>query len=302
VLNPNIWRSQQQSFNWQNLNICYQDQGEGPVLLLLHGLPGSSWDWHPLWPMLVGQFRLIAADFPGCGDSDKPLNYDYRLADQADAILSLLNHLNIEHYQIIAHDYGAAVSTELMASDQPPEAVSWITPRLCGNREGFLWRERWISEPSGKLLRRWLTMGLYGRYLETLTGPFARLTTQRLHDSWQLLCAHQGLQVLPRLFNYRFELPLAEELQHEAFDAPVQVISGEFDPLRRALPPLTRLPQHRLACGHFPHLEDPEKLSLLLLDFHCATNHESHAVFSNLKDTESQSSSSASLASARLMR
>lgn len=283
MLNPNIWRSQQQTFEWQGMNICYHDQGDGPVLLLLHGLPGSSWDWSQLWPMLCGQFRLIAPDFPGCGDSDKPLHYDYRLTDQAAAVNALLNHLNISDYHLIAHDYGAAVSTELIASEQPPLACSWIAPRISGNRQGFLWRERWIAGPSGELLCRLITQGLFGRYLESLTGPFARLSTQRLNDSWELLCAHQGLQALPRLFNYRYELPLSQELEHEAFDTPVQIIVGEFDPLQRAQPALKRLPHHLIRTGHFPHQEDPERLSLMLQEFHCATDHESHAVFSNLK-------------------
>tara|TARA_Y100000782_G_C10104637_1_gene231892 strand:+ start:70 stop:408 length:339 start_codon:yes stop_codon:yes gene_type:complete len=93
VLNPNIWRSQQQTFDWHGHRISYQDQGDGPVLLLLHGLPGSNWVWHLLWPMLCGQFRLIAPDFLGCGDSDKPVPYDYRLADQAAMLDALLRHL-----------------------------------------------------------------------------------------------------------------------------------------------------------------------------------------------------------------
>lgn len=281
MLNPNIWRSQQREFNWRGLRVCYQDLGEGPVLVLLHGLPGSSWDWHLLWPMLCGQFRLITLDFPGCGDSDKPASQDYRLADQADAVLTLLNLLGITEYQLVAHDYGAAVACQLADCSQPPERITMLAPRLSSDKKAFLWREHWLSGPSGHLLCRILTEGLYGRYLERLTGPYSRLTTQRLHDSWQLLTAHQGLMVLPRLLNYRYELPLQAELNSPLLPVPLQIIDGVHDPLARHRQ-RTGARLHRLRTGHFPHLEDPEHLSLLLLEFHCSAEHISHAIFENL--------------------
>ena len=102
MLNPNIWRSQQRDFHWQGLRVGFHDEGQGPALLLLHGLPGSSWDWHRLWPMLAGQFRLICPDLPGCGDSDKPSEYSYRLQDQAQLVSDLLGHLNIRQCQMTA--------------------------------------------------------------------------------------------------------------------------------------------------------------------------------------------------------
>ncbi|WP_430459874.1 alpha/beta fold hydrolase [Thalassolituus sp. LLYu03] len=283
MLNPNIWRSQQKEFVWQEHRIGYQDVGEGPVLVLLHGLPGSSWDWHPVWPMLSGQFRLIAPDLPGCGDSDKPLLHDYRLADQAAAVLALLEYLDIRDYQLAAHDYGAAIGTLLVQSDQPPQAVSLLSPRLTGDNRDYLWRELWLSGPSGQLLWRLVTEGLYGRYLEKLTGPYARLSTQRLRDSWQLLTAHQGLQVLPQLLNYRYELPLRAEFATATFALPLQLLEGRYDPLPSLSQLLPEAQVSRLDTGHFPQLEDPEHVATLLLDFHCRPDHQSSAVFENLR-------------------
>lgn len=286
MLNPNIWRSQQLEFHWQDLQISYHDQGEGPVLLLLHGLPGSSWDWHLIWPMLSGRFRLIAPDLPGCGDSAKPLLYDYRLADQAAVIRDLLQHLQISDYQLIAHDYGAAVSWALLndLTDPPrPSAISWLAPRITGNRNAFLWRERWLSGPSGEALRCLLSEGLYGRYLERLSGPDSILPAQVVHDSWQLLCAHQGLQVLPKMLNYRYELPLASEWSTDGPPLPrLQIIRGEYDPLAFSLPPLAGAEIQWLKTGHFPHLEDPARLIALLHEFHAGTGLR-HARFENLR-------------------
>ena len=286
MLNPNIWRSQQLDFRWQGHQISYHDQGDGPVLLLLHGLPGNSWDWHMIWPMLCGQFRLITLDFLGCGDSDKPQQHDYRLADQAALVLSLLRYLNVSHYQLIGHGYGAAVSWALLNAEHTlqPSAISWLAPRLCGDRDAYLWRERWLSGPSGHLLSPLVSEGLYGRYLEKLTGPYAPLTTQRLRDSWQLLCAHQGLHVLPRMFNYRYELPLCREWDSLAEQLPsLQVISGHYDPLARALPALAGKRHVQLQTGHYPQLEDPGNLVSALLEFHCSGPSSAGAGFDNLR-------------------
>lgn len=286
MLNPNIWRSQQQEFSLEGGRISYQDQGSGPVLLLLlHGVPGSSWDWHLLWPMLSGQFRLIAPDFPGCGDSDKPSGQDYRLADQAAAMLALLDSLNINEYQIVAHDYGAAVAWKMLHSTRPPLRMSLLSPRLSSDRQSFLWRERWLAGPSGRLLCQLITEGLYGRYLEHLTGPYVHLTRQRLRDSWQLLTAHQGLQALPQLLNYRYELPLFSELKDElpTISQPMQVIEGRHDPVagKRHLPDLMN--SVTLPAGHYPQLEDPEHLSLLLQEFHALADQPGQTVFENLR-------------------
>lgn len=309
MLNPNIWRSQQQTFDWHGHRISYQDQGDGPVLLLLHGLPGSNWVWHLLWPMLCGQFRLIAPDFLGCGDSDKPVPYDYRLADQAAMLDALLRHLGVETYQIIGHDYGAAdpatdpvigntlpeqpgdaqqptVSTpENIPADGPQAlSMSWLSPRISGDHSGFIWRERWLSGPSGQVIfRRLISEGLYGRYLERLTGPFSPLTRQRLRDSWELLCAHQGLNALPLLLNYRYEMPQRREWPRMTIPLPLQIVYGQYDPVCRRLPVIPQVNYQSLPCGHYPQEEAPEALVAALLAFHSGEQKYRNGVFSNLK-------------------
>jgi pimeloyl-ACP methyl ester carboxylesterase len=280
VLNPNIWRSQQRDFHWQGLRVGFHDEGQGPALLLLHGLPGSSWDWHRLWPMLAGQFRLICPDLPGCGDSDKPSEYSYRLQDQAQLVSDLLGHLNIRQCQIIGHDYGASLGRQLLKSPGDIEfgRCSWIAARRGGEARYFLWRELWLAGPLGPLLSHCISEGLYGRYLETLSGPFTPISSQTRQDLWQLLCAHQGLQVLPQLLHYRYELPLSRETSMASSNTQ-QYIDGEYDPLSRHSKSYGAL---RVKTGHFPHLEDAEHLAMLLTDFHRDNDAGSQAVFQNL--------------------
>jgi len=283
VLNPNIWRSQQRDFHWHGQRIGFHDEGQGPVLLLLHGLPGSSWDWHRLWPMLTGQFRLICPDLLGCGDSDKPAEHSYRLQDQAQRVMDLLNHLDIRQCQIIGHDYGASVGRQLLAN---PGTVhisrcSWLCARPGGEAKHFLWRELLLAGPLGLLFSHCITEGLYGRYLETLSGPYTPISSQTRQDLWQLLCAHQGRQILPLLLQYRYELPLSnEKILATASQTAQQHINGEYDPLSKRSRQQDRV--QRIKTGHFPHLEDAEHLAMLLIDFHRDDGADSQAVFQNL--------------------
>ena len=92
------------------------DSRAGEPLLLLHGFPTASWDWHYLWVPLTQRFRVVACDMLGFGDSAKPLDHDYSLMEQADLQQALLAHLNIDQpVHLLAHDYGGTVAQELLA-------------------------------------------------------------------------------------------------------------------------------------------------------------------------------------------
>jgi pimeloyl-ACP methyl ester carboxylesterase len=66
------WKYKALSFDYKNNKIAYWEEGEGPVLLLIHGFPTASWDWHKLWNDLTQKFRVIAPDMIGFGYSAKP--------------------------------------------------------------------------------------------------------------------------------------------------------------------------------------------------------------------------------------
>ncbi|MGH8481349.1 MAG: alpha/beta fold hydrolase, partial [Nevskiaceae bacterium] len=71
-----------------------REPGADRALLLIHGFPTSSWDWHRVWDALGAKFpRVIAADLMGFGFSSKPADYDYSILDQADLLEGLLAHL-----------------------------------------------------------------------------------------------------------------------------------------------------------------------------------------------------------------
>ena len=95
-------------------NFC-QRKRKWETLLLIHGFPTASWDWYRMWPDLVQEYHVLAADFLGFGFSDKPRNYPYSILDQADLLEALLREKGIGRVHIISHDYGDTVAQELLA-------------------------------------------------------------------------------------------------------------------------------------------------------------------------------------------
>ena len=79
-----VWRKRGQTFKFRGQTIHYWTAGQGEPLLLIHGFPSASWDWHYLWQPLAQRYRVIACDMLGFGDSAKPVNHEYSLLEQAD--------------------------------------------------------------------------------------------------------------------------------------------------------------------------------------------------------------------------
>lgn len=80
-----------------------------PVIVLLHGFPTSSWDWHKLWNRLDDNYRLVTLDFLGFGFSDKP-DSGYSIDGQADLVVQLLSYLEERQAHLLVHDYGTYVA------------------------------------------------------------------------------------------------------------------------------------------------------------------------------------------------
>lgn len=112
-------RDQQRQFQSSTGNIAFTDNGSGPVLVLLHGVPTSSWMYRKIIPDLQKSMRVISVDHLGFGSSDKP-NSDtgYTPADHANRVQELLTSLDITQYSILMHDMGGLVAWEMLRADQ----------------------------------------------------------------------------------------------------------------------------------------------------------------------------------------
>jgi pimeloyl-ACP methyl ester carboxylesterase len=119
------WAEAGQYFNYRGMPIFYRDSAPNstkPLILLLHGYPSSSFDWHKLWPMFEhGQYRVVAPDFLGFGFSAKPQYIKYSLVRQANVVEALMKSLGVAaaaEVHVIAHDYAVSVVQELLARDK----------------------------------------------------------------------------------------------------------------------------------------------------------------------------------------
>lgn len=89
--------------------MSYLDEGTGPVVVMVHGNPSWSYLYRNLVSALKDSHRCIVPDHIGCGLSDKPQDYPYRLQDHIDNLTALLEQLHIQQCVLIVHDWGGAI-------------------------------------------------------------------------------------------------------------------------------------------------------------------------------------------------
>ena len=100
----------------------YVDQGQGPAIVMIHGLCGNLHNFtYGVATPLAQNHRVICVDRPGCGYSKRSSYADASLEAQADTIVSLLDHLQIESAVFVGHSLGGAIS--LAAAQKHPDRV-----------------------------------------------------------------------------------------------------------------------------------------------------------------------------------
>ncbi len=99
-------------------SLSYVDEGRGPAVVMVHGNPSWSYLYRNVITALRGEYRCIAPDHIGCGLSDKPGNYPYRLQNHIDNLSRLLDHLQVERCVLVVHDWGGAVGMGWAGANQ----------------------------------------------------------------------------------------------------------------------------------------------------------------------------------------
>ena len=107
------------------VEVAYTDLGprsaDTPVLVLLHGSPGSLQDFRKFAGDLEGEFRVVVPDLPGFGDSERDIP-DYSARAHSVYVEQLLDHLGVERAHLVAFSMGGAVAAEF--GDRSPERVA----------------------------------------------------------------------------------------------------------------------------------------------------------------------------------
>lgn len=128
----------------EGLRIAYIDQGRGPLVFLLHGMPSWSFLWRKaIPPLLEAGCRVVAPDLLGFGRSDKPTNVaDYTYPRHVAAIEELLDSLGAERVHFVLHDWGGPIGT-LVAANNTDRIASTTLMDTGFNTGDFKMSEQW---------------------------------------------------------------------------------------------------------------------------------------------------------------
>ena len=276
------WQAQGRTFHYRDHPIFYRDAGTagqgGVPLLLIHGFPTASWDWYRIWDDLVTRHRVIAPDMIGFGFSAKPVDYDYRIMDQADLHEALLDQLGISRFHLLAHDYGDTVAQELMA--RIPERIASVA-LLNGGLFPETHRARLIQKllhsPLGPLISRLMNERKFAKSFAAVFGPDTQPSADELADFWRLVNHNGGNRIFHKLIRYIEDRRTHRERWVQAVvqpAMPMRVINGSLDPVsgEHMVQRLLELAPHsdvlRLPrIGHYPQVEAPTEVVQGYLDF-----------------------------------
>lgn len=135
--------------------IHYVEEGQGQVILMVHGTPTWSFLYRNLIKKLSPDYRVVAVDHLGFGLSDKPVNWSYLPQDHAKNLSTFINQLGLKDITLVVHDYGGPIG--LAYAIAHPENVRRIVIMntflwsLKGDRD-FELPEKLFNNPFGKFV------------------------------------------------------------------------------------------------------------------------------------------------------
>ena len=195
------------------MTIFYREAGAGEPILLLHGVPTSSYLWRRLLPRLARFGRAVAPDHYGFGRSDKPAEADYSVLGYVRYLEGFTAALGLDRLHLIVHDFGGpfglafaithperirslVILNTIFYSDYEwhPLAQIWRTPG-----EGERLMAGWTRERFGRGMLKWLarpeslTAADLDAYYEPIADPAMRAailklyrnTTPSDHPEWE---------------------------------------------------------------------------------------------------------------------
>jgi len=111
------------------INVCYREKGEGPPLVLVHGLMTSSYSYRYNISDLSRDFRVVVPDLVGSGDSDKPLDFSYSCFAMAEFLAAFTKTLGLERPFVVGNSLGGLYTIK-QALDFP-DTVSRLMVTHC---------------------------------------------------------------------------------------------------------------------------------------------------------------------------
>jgi pimeloyl-ACP methyl ester carboxylesterase len=255
----------------------FRRKGDGPLLLLLHGFPSSSYDWRLLLEELPGR-PVLAYDCLGFGLSEKPADHDYSLVEQADIAEQLVRRFwDGGPVFFVGHDMGTSVATELMARDLDGSlemdlvgGVLFNGSMIQGAASPTL-GQRLLRGRLGPMMARLSSERFFRQQFGSIFSPEHPLSEEEAADQWCLLAHNGGRRIGHKLIVYMDE---RERLAPRWYGAlarwpkQLRLAWAMADPVAtervldgvlalRPQAPVTRF--ERL--GHYPQIEQPAAIA-----------------------------------------
>ena len=262
--------------------IAYRTAGSGPVLLLVHGMAGSSATWQHVIPALAERYTVVAPDLLGHGESAKPRG-DYSLGAHASLLRDLLNVLGHERATCIGQSLGGGIV--LQFAYQFPERCERIV--LVGS--GGLGTEvnlilRALTAPFAESLFSLVCSAplrdATARFGSLLGRRGIRLSPagQEMWRSYASLADEPGrrafFRTLRSVVDLRGQAVHAGDRLYLAAHMPTLIIWGDHDPFiphHHGSATHAAIPGSRLeifpGAGHYPHCEDPARFVTVVRNF-----------------------------------
>jgi len=248
------------------------EMGEGDPVVLLHGIPESWQCWRHQITFLAKQFRVLAIDLKGCGQSDKS-DGDYTSNKVAKELIELLDDINIEKFRLAGHDLGVAIADNI--SEQITERVERYV-RCCLSLHNYdprnslhhQWNAR-NPEAATRLMSKaeaYVRVWFDSSCKSELTPPECELAEIISEFS------RPGVaEAVPRYFR---DMPKSKPVDYSKLTMPILYVHGEHDP-RQPVEYVRGIEEHLpgfeatllLDCGHFVTRERAEELSQAMIWF-----------------------------------
>jgi len=262
--------------------IAFRSEGEGPAILLIHGMAGSSETWEPAIERLRGVATVIAPDLPGHGGSAKPRG-DYSLGALANSLRDLLVVLGHDRATIVGHSLGGGVAMQF--AYQFPDRCE----RLVLVSAGGLGREvhgllRALSAPGAEYVLALATAPALLRTGAAVTGWLNKIGLRTAPALAEVMRSYSALgdaetrvaffDTLRAVIDLGGQRVSATDRLYLASEVPTLIVWGDHDPFipvehgRTAAGAIAGSHLEIFdGSGHFPHRDDPDRFAELLEDF-----------------------------------
>jgi len=263
-------------------DVGFRSAGSGPVIVLIHGMAGSSRTWRFVAPGLADNHTVVVPDLLGHGDSAKPRG-DYSLGAYACGVRDLLVALGHERATIVGQSLGGGIAMQF--AYMFPNRVE----RLVLVSSGGLGREvslllRILSAPGSELVLPLVTAPLVRDLVPKVAGLFGRVgmrpapETEEMWRAYASLCEPRTrtafLHTLRSVVDLAGQRVNANDRLYLAAAVPTLIVWGDQDPIipvEHAFATHLAIPNSRLeifeGAGHFPHCDQPERFLRVALEF-----------------------------------